>query len=286
MPSALKLQLSTIAGEEPATSYLELRAFDRADRRVEQRFIPVRDADGAIEMIAALAPQSRDIYVGAAPRTRKEGNAAAVARVWCLWADCDSPAALAALETFRPQPSLLIRSGTGENVHAWWALDSAIKPEWARRANRRLALALEADMVSTDPARILRPVGTLNHKHSPPSGVSAARAVSRAFTLPEVIGGLRDVFEYLPKPSAFRQSAIGRKGSMAGLTRTVRDAPQGERNSLLYWAACRVRDQVQGGELDPELACQALRAAALDAGLEEAEIEATLRSALGERGVA
>jgi hypothetical protein len=160
VPDALNLQLAVIAGNEPSTSYIEIRPLHADGRAVTsgRAFLPVRHADDAIQKIMALAPRF-NVFVGAAPRVRQDGSAAAVEHVWCLWADCDTPASVAALHLFDPAPSLVIRSGSAENVHAWWALHEPIPPEWARRANRRLAKALGADIIATDAARIMRAAG-------------------------------------------------------------------------------------------------------------------------------
>jgi hypothetical protein len=60
----------------------------------------------------------------------------------------------------------------------------------------------------------------------------------------------------------------------------------GERNALLYWAARRVAEHAAGGTLDEAGARAALRQAALDAGLNEFEVERTLDSALRGRTTA
>jgi hypothetical protein len=52
-----------------------------------------------------------DVYVGVAPRRRRPGGHGALARVWVLWVDCDTPAAVQALGCFSPAPTIVIRSG-------------------------------------------------------------------------------------------------------------------------------------------------------------------------------
>lgn len=63
----------------------------------------------------------------------------------------------------------------------------------------------------------------------------------------------------------------------AGLVNKVRNAPEGERNSLLYWAACLNYEENLGCE-------QELRDAALANGLPELEIQRTLQSAHARKG--
>jgi hypothetical protein len=93
-----------------------------------------------------------------------------------LWADCDSPQAIAALQAFRPAPAILVRSGSGERRHAYWTLTGPIDVDAATAGNRQLALALGADAGAvTSAATILRPPGTANFKHTPPTRVRAER---------------------------------------------------------------------------------------------------------------
>ena len=84
---ALRLQLAMIAGGEPPTSFFEIRY--RQSRGMGQRFFPLPDVEATIAEIKRLAV-STDVYLACAPRVRKDGTAAAIERVWCLWADCDT----------------------------------------------------------------------------------------------------------------------------------------------------------------------------------------------------
>ncbi len=62
---------------------------------------------------------------------------------------------------------MVVASGSGQNRHAYWFLEKPVDLERLEGMNRRLALALGADVRSSDRARILRPAGSLNRKHSP-----------------------------------------------------------------------------------------------------------------------
>lgn len=187
---ALRLQLAMIAGNAPDGAFFELR-YRHPRGGMRQAFQPIGRPRGIVDTILHAGALT-DVYVGAAPRAREAGTADAIERVWCLWADCDGEASVKALEAFRPRPSMIIRTGSGSNVHAWWALRDPLTAEDARRANRRLAHHLSADMRSTDPTRILRPAGTSNHKHDPPQPVVCARLEMRSFDAREIVGGLPD----------------------------------------------------------------------------------------------
>jgi hypothetical protein len=94
----------------------------------------------------------------------------------------------------------------------------------------------------------------------------------------------------LPPPSISRRALAARRDDLRptlhralGIIRTVADAPEGERNRLLFWAACRARDMVVEDELDHAAGVQvleALRDAAADCGLTQREIDRTITSAM------
>lgn len=206
---AQHLLLAAIAGNEPPGGRLELRYRLRSGQGMGQRFHDahrptVIEAARHLREVAAVAAEigrRTNVYVGAAPRRRDHGGAAAIERVWTLWADCDGADPVDALWSFRPLPSLIVRTGSGPNVHAWWPLRSPLTPEHARVANQRLAHRLGADMRATDPARILRLPGTLNFKHEPPADVVCVRLEAAVFAPVDVVGQLPDPPAAMPSPA-------------------------------------------------------------------------------------
>ena len=74
---ALYLQLAAIAGNEPASSFLEIRW--KAERGMVQEFVPVRELDRAVEVTLGHG-QLSDTYSGAAPRVRESGSQGDVER--------------------------------------------------------------------------------------------------------------------------------------------------------------------------------------------------------------
>lgn len=204
--SALAPLLFVVAHHDPR-SLIELRYRDR-DGGMRQVFEFANRPASVVGHIRGLFRRG-DVFIGAAPRTRRDGSKAAVERVWCLWADCDGDASVGALADFEPEPSIVIQTGSGDNVQAWWPLAQWIAPEHAERLNRKIAHALGADMRATDAARILRPPGTRNHKHTPATEV---RCIANApgFTNPAKICALPD-----PPQDATRRAvrpAEGTKG--------------------------------------------------------------------------
>jgi hypothetical protein len=280
---ALRAQLAAIVGDEPAGSLIELRPLTTEGRPSprDRAFIPVCDREEIERTVPALAPRL-NVYLGAAPRTSEDGTAAAVARVWTLWVDLDTAEAVESLRTFRPLPAIVVRTGSG-GAHAYWPLRSPLGPQAAMRANRRLALALKGDIAATDPARILRPAGSLNHKHTPPREVVCTRLERETFEVREVVGSLPDDPRYLRRAAPPRRRTADHAPSPArlldGLAGVVRATAEGGRNHALFWAACRATEHVDAGTLDEAQAFGELHQAGLDVGLPEHEVESTLRSA-------
>ena len=162
--------LAALAGDAPVGELLELR-YRHPRGGMGQRFFAV-ERPGAAATAAFTLGRHTDVYIGACPRTRREGTRDAVAGGWALWADCDGPQAVEALHAFSPAPAIVVRSGTEQNRHAYWPLTEPLQPDALERANRRLATVLGADPASVDAARVLRPPGGLNFKTDPPGVVS------------------------------------------------------------------------------------------------------------------
>jgi CHC2 zinc finger len=141
-----------------------------------------------------------DVYVGCAPRLRYSGCREDIAPAAILWADCDTPSAIQALQAFTPAPTMTVESGSAtyqeerrlEHKHAYWALTHPLVPKELETANRRLAAALGADPSCVDPARVLRVPHTLNFKHSPPSP-------TRLFTLTDKTYRPQNILAALPE---------------------------------------------------------------------------------------
>ncbi len=183
----LATYLDLLFGAEPAGAFVEVRWRLRDRGGMGQLWRPVERKITALDSIRSIGAKT-DCYVGCAPRTRRYGGKDAIERAHVLWADCDSPDAIAALERFAPSPSLVIRSGSGQ--HAYWSLSPPASPDEAEKANRRLAHALGADMAATDGARILRPPETYNFKRGEPRPVEVERCEFEVYTAEDVVGHL------------------------------------------------------------------------------------------------
>ncbi len=125
-----------------------------------------------VDAVLSLASRT-EVFVGVLPRARPGGRLAdVVKRSSVLWADCDTSASVAALAFFELRPSMVVASGSGQHLHAYWFLQEPVDLDRLEHLNRRLAAALGADGgVVTKPHTILRPAGSVNRKHSPPAPV-------------------------------------------------------------------------------------------------------------------
>lgn len=260
------MQLAAIAGSD-REGYFEVRSVKPDGPPGPRKFIPVTQPHVLLTTVGEL--QRANVYLGALPRVRRSGTAADVAHGWSVWADCDSPEAVTALRRFKPRPSLVVETSPGR-MQAWWALRHPIPASWVRRANRRLAHALGADLQSTDVARVLRAIGSVNYKHDPAAAVKCVHCGLDTFTVEQVVGSLSDPVSKRPR----RKCAVHgtQAAAMDGLVRVVNEAAVGQRNSRLFWAANRALEEGRDVEL--------LRSAALDVGLLEGEVDATLASAI------
>ena len=158
----------------PDSQFIEIRSVipDRAGAR--QIFC------GTIDEAVAVVGQlngAANLYVGACPRSRREGRRDAVPLVTAAWADLDfyrvdasdreraEQIARERLDRFAHRPTILVHTGNG--LQSWWQYDEPvpISNEWPAELfeaiNRGLARALGGDAVH-DLARVLRVPGTWN----------------------------------------------------------------------------------------------------------------------------
>jgi hypothetical protein len=162
----LRRFLSLLARGAPFGTLLDVRWRLPRGEGMAQEFHPL-GASTSVERLLRLSERA-DVYVGAAPRTRRAGGRDALGACRLLWADCDSEAAVAALADV-PAPTMLVASGSAGHNHAYWSVGPALSPAEVEEANRRLAQGLGADAGAVcGPAAILRPPGSFNRKRSPP----------------------------------------------------------------------------------------------------------------------
>jgi hypothetical protein len=88
--------------------------------------------------------------------------------------------------------------------------------------------------------------------------------------------------EFKPKPRPSAPSTVTAYGNywLRGLIRIVANAPEGQRNSILFWAACRGGEAVRDGKADEGFVTGVLLEAALHAGLDQHSAHKTIASGL------
>ena len=142
---------------------------------MRRRFLPAARTEDAATLFAALGGQQRRVRRRRAARRRPLRRTRGDRRRG------------AGLHRVRPREHRGASHGVRASARRWWwpraarvitrstgFLTARYPAREVESANRRLALALAADPASADAARILRPPGTLNHKHEPPAAGHAA----------------------------------------------------------------------------------------------------------------
>lgn len=167
------------------TGFIEIRSIRPDGRPLRPEFFPISDL-GAAAARAITLRSGADVYFGVAPRIEESAKAAAVVEVPALWADIDTDEARAGLARFPLPPSMVVRSGSGKNVHAYWLLDHPIPAEDAERLMNALAPKIGSDARVTDRARILRVPGTLNHKNGAANPVTLERCTDARYSIEEL----------------------------------------------------------------------------------------------------
>lgn len=165
--------------------------------------------------------------------------------------------------TFRSQ------SGRGDGAHFWFT---------TRRGElkqRTIAPGIDSR------------IGGKGYMIVPPSLHPATGQPYRWTHVPQAMAPLPRALERLltPRkaPAWFRphsrlQSPLQANQALRGLIRTVEEAGEGERNARLFWAACRMVEREQHGQ---PVDWDALAHAAIDRGLTDREVMATIHSAKG-----
>jgi hypothetical protein len=239
MPDGRELEryLEVLTRAAGAGELLEVRY--RISDGMGRRFVPASEIAAAARTIRALAARS-DTFIGVLPRVRRRGRLDDVTRSASVaWVDCDTPASTRALQSFSRPPSAVIASGSGDHRHAYWLLRAPVELPELERLNRTLALALGADAgVVTKPHTILRPPGSFNHKHAPPTAVQLLELDhTRVYDTRQLTLGLSDPDP--ARPVASRQEAVAprparpRPRSDEGVYERLREIPAAEYVSRL-----------------------------------------------------
>ena len=170
-----------------STGLIETRCL--RDGHFQRRFFVSADAHCEVYGVSSTTAQW-DVFVGAAPRSRKEGEKDAVIEVWAAWIDIDSPNGAERLSAFPLKPSLVVASGTPGHVHAYWGLREAADPATIERINRALAERIGGDPTACDASHTMRLPGTLNCKHGRLVRSKVLQASEHRIALEPLVAGL------------------------------------------------------------------------------------------------
>ena len=87
-----------------------------------------------------------------------------------------------------------------------------------------------------------------------------------------------------PDPVPRVRQPVSAFGALRGLVRVVLEAtPERDRNTRLFWSACRAAELVSAGQIDQPTATEVLIDAATRTGLPEAEARRTVASGFRQR---
>jgi len=183
--------LQLLAGSSPAPDqFFDIRWLT-GERRMSRRFVPAQRTSEAAHLITRLASRA-DVYVGVALRDgQRDGGKHAISGSHLLYIDMDHSGTQLALAKFEYPPTMEVASGTPDHLQVYWRLNQRASGPQVESTNRRIARLLGGDPACVDVARILRPPGTLNHKHDPPAPVSLlAHRPDARYALPELLSVL------------------------------------------------------------------------------------------------
>lgn len=191
---ALVAYLRLLFADLPSSAYIEIRV--ATPRGMLQRFVSTARPLAAARTIEAFTRES-EVYVGVLPRRRRGGGQHDLLPTHrLLWVDCDRPDAAAMLAEFPVAPAIVVRSGTPGYLHAYWLLRDPVSVDDVENLNRRLALAIGADLRTTDAPRVMRPPGAWNHK------TDAPRPAALATFRPDRICARATLLDALPAETA------------------------------------------------------------------------------------
>jgi predicted transcriptional regulator len=261
------------------------------DGRWGSRFYPLGDPRslGAMASDAVELAEQGDIYVGAAPRKRRRGQAEDIEHGRLLAVDIDDLAAVDALGEFGLPPSLTVKTGSATegvpHICAGWLLSRPATSQTITRLQRRLRDHLGGDAgYSASAATIIRIPETANWKHPEPRPVELADFDS------DLRYSAEEIEDVLPMTPTRRPApSVPKKGNPqnyidAALAAVKRElGATGNRNDAVYRIGTRILWEGGLTEEDvllvaPDLADLANEIAPKDHPYYVAEAEASIRS--------
>ncbi len=178
-----------------------------------------------------------NVHFGAGTRMRQSGTKDDVQEIPGLWADCDTPEAVAALDTFTFPPTLVTETSLGREQALWLFKeplliegDSTIAA--VEGTLRGIAANLGSDPAVCDLPRILRVPGTMNVKPDRNAPCRLLRDDGPRYDLADFTGA-----------GIFREAASGNGSPSARLdtAAVLAGVPHGKRDTDLFRLASKLR---------------------------------------------
>ena len=161
--------LSELFGNEKGYVYAPVK---RDDGTFIQYWYEWPMESGELEADIFLRSGNSDVYLSPVLWNEKSLEPHSFKLSNVVWCDFDEgiPSELGDF----PKPSVAVSSSNNARKQHWyWSLKKPISdPSLLERYNKQLAYTLGADKGCWNFGRILRPIGTLNHKYDPPAPVS------------------------------------------------------------------------------------------------------------------
>lgn len=142
-----------------------------------------------------------DLLIGVAPRAFRDPDAVREAPM--LWVAVQNTKGNNVLERFRVKPSIVLREGDTLKRYAYWPLTKALRYDFLRRGNRRLAHWFKAPMAFAAPETLLPPPGALvKGDRVTPVPIVVERFTDDRFDPRDVVGWLPEAPEKRWRPAA------------------------------------------------------------------------------------
>ncbi|HXD54954.1 MAG TPA: DNA-primase RepB domain-containing protein [Solirubrobacteraceae bacterium] len=187
---------------------------------MRRRFVSVLEIGQLARRIIELSATG-DVYLGPTLRDCARRGRAAISASRVLYIESDDPGTPQRLASFPCRPAMIVASGSPGHLHIYWRLHEPAAAAEVERANRLLAFALGGEARCTDVARMLRPPGSLNYKHSPPAPVRLlAHDASARWALADLHASLPDAPHL-----ALRSRSSARRRGRSELDRALLSIP-------------------------------------------------------------
>lgn len=214
--AVIRTYLSVLAGAAPERRLIDIR--HRVPSGMRKQGVPAAQLERAAATIHGHARRA-DTYVGVLLRDGRAGGKEYVNRSHLVWIEIDAPDSAQRLAAAPHPPTMVVTSGTPGHLHVYWTLTEHVGTAAVESANCRLAHLLGGDPACTDSARLLRPAGTLNYKHTPPAAVQlVVYRPELVYPLDALVDGLHDPADDQPEraPVTVRSLDAYREAAAAG----------------------------------------------------------------------